>query len=360
MIEYIRLKNLAIGDKLARTLYDNKGIPLIKEGTNLTEKMVSIIKSKGFKGIYIERAGNTQRENNHLQEPIIDDYTTIKVIGLLSKILNNKNIYKNAWDNNFTECRKQLEDYIDEFYNAFNNLNISNKMILEMEDNRTNENWLEYHSFNTMQIAMGIAIRLKYPETVVKGIAIGALMHDIGKSKYPELINKKDLTESERKLLREHPRIIFDILTQLSGIYASSYCTYGCWQSHEVFDGSGYPMGISGQKVTQFGYIVGIASRFDNLVHITPFNDNPLNNNDAIEMIMGSNLYPIEIIKALTEVIASYPLGTKVKLSNGEEGLILKNNLDFTLRPYVMIGFNTINLAKDEKYRNVTILRNID
>ena len=50
-------------------------------------------------------------------------------------------------------------------------------------DSRNNDNWVEYHSFNTMQLAMAIAMRMGYPETEVKGIAAAGLMHDIGKGK---------------------------------------------------------------------------------------------------------------------------------------------------------------------------------
>lgn len=359
MIEYIRIKNLAVGDKLATTIYDAKGIPLLKSGCILTEKTISFIQGKGFKGIYIDKAGLERRENTHIQEPIIDDLTTIKILNILTNILNNKKIFDNAWDNNFTIARKQLEDYVDEIYKKYIELDNKNKLLFEMEDGRTNENWLEYHSFNTMQISMAIAIRLKYPEQVVKGIGLGGLMHDIGKAKFPELINKRDLSEEEKKKLRTHPRVIFDILTQLSGTYAASYCTYACWQSHELFNGTGYPMHIGGNKITSFGYIVGIASRFDNLVHITPFNDNPMTNNDALEMIMGSNLYPVEIIRALVDVISAYPVGTKIKLSNGEEALVIENNFKLPLRPVIMIGFTTINLADNENYRNVTVMRSI-
>lgn len=71
---------------------------------------------------------------------------------------------------------------------------------------------------------------------------------------------------------------------------------------------------------------------------------------------MGSNLYPVEIIRALVDVISAYPIGTKIKLSNGEEALVIENNFKLPLRPVITIGLDTINLASDENYRNVTII----
>ena len=355
MLEYIRPASLKLGDKLGRTIYNTQGNVLIKAGISLTDNMIKTIQTQGYKGVYIDRVENSERESIRIQEPIIDDYTTIKVISIISRILKNKNIYTNAWDNSFTKDRQQLEEYINEFYKLFKEKNIKKQLIFEMEDSRNNDNWVEYHSFNTMQLAMAIAMRMGYPETEVKGIAAAGLMHDIGKGKYPELINKKDLTEAEKNLLRTHPRTIFEVLTGLSGIFASNACTYGCWQSHELYDGSGYPMGLSGSKITTYGYIVGAANRFDDLIHKTPFNDEPMNNDEALEYLMGSNLYQVEVIKALTEVVSVYPVGTKTRLSNGQEGLVESNNMSLPLRPNIVIGYKRFNLASDEEYRNVTV-----
>lgn len=360
MLEYIKLSSLRDGDVLGRAVYDAKGMVLATQGMSMTTRVIEALKAQGFKGVYIDRKSTEARDTVHIQEPIIDDYTTIKVVNIITHIIANKKIFSNAWDSNFTADRKLIEDYIDEFYTEFSKRNISNELIFEMEDGRTNANWLEFHSFNTMQIAMAIALRLNYPAAVVKEIGIGALMHDIGKAKFPELINKKHLTEAEKETMRTHPRVIFDVLTQLSGSYSSTHCTYACWQSHEVFDGSGYPMCIGGQKVTPFGYIVGIASRFDNLVHIMPFNEAPMSNNDALEMIMGSNKYPVDITKALTEVVAAFPIGVKVMLSNNETAIVLKNTVSYPLRPEILVGYHRINLARDDNYRNVTITRTIE
>ena len=87
--------------------------------------MIKTIQTQGYKGVYIDRVENAERESIRIQEPIIDDYTTIKVISIISRILKNKNIYTNAWDNSFTKDRQQLEEYINEFYKLFKEKNCS-------------------------------------------------------------------------------------------------------------------------------------------------------------------------------------------------------------------------------------------
>lgn len=359
MLEYIRTSSLKEGDILGRTLYDAKGMVLIKEGCRISNTIIRSIKAQGFKGVYISKSGTEQRDMVHIQEPIIDDLTVIKVLNILRSITKNTNIFDNAWDKQFVKDRKELERYIDEIYTTMKSKNAKNELIFEMEDGRTNDNWFEYHLLNTMMIAMGIAFRLGLDEAVTKGIGIAALMHDVGKMKYPKLLNKRDLSNVERDQLRSHPRVMFDVLSQLSGIWANSSCTYAIWQSHELFDGSGYPNGLSGQKVTLNGYIVGIASRFDNLVHNTPFDDSFLSNDEALELIMGGAKYPVNVVRALTEVVSAYPIGMRVRLSNQDEAVILTNNIGLPMRPNVMIGFHHVDLAKDPEYLSVTITETI-
>lgn len=98
---------------MATTIYDTKGTPLLKSGSVLSEKTISFLHSKGFKGIYIDKSVLSKNEKVYTREPIINDLTTIKILNILTNILNNKMIFDNAWDNNFTAARKQLEDYND-------------------------------------------------------------------------------------------------------------------------------------------------------------------------------------------------------------------------------------------------------
>ena len=129
MLEYIRPASLKLDDKLGRNIYNTQGNVLIKAGISLTDNMIKTIQTQGYKGVYIDRVENAERESIRIQEPIIDDYTTIKVISIISRILKNKNIYTNAWDNSFTKDRQQLEEYINEFYKLFKEKNIKKQLI---------------------------------------------------------------------------------------------------------------------------------------------------------------------------------------------------------------------------------------
>ena len=98
MLEYIRLSSLRDGDVLGKAVYDAKGMVLATRGMSMSARVIEALKAQGFKGVYIDRKSTEARDTVHIQEPIIDDYTTIKVVNILTHIINNKRIFSNAYN----------------------------------------------------------------------------------------------------------------------------------------------------------------------------------------------------------------------------------------------------------------------
>lgn len=91
----------------------------------------------------------------------------------------------------------------------------------------------------------------------------GALLHDIGKLKVPsEILSKPGVpTEEEWTILRQHPAEAATILEPFSPwlgrwVLAAS-------EHHERWDGTGYPLGLSGTDISLPGRITAVADAFD-------------------------------------------------------------------------------------------------
>ena len=102
----------------------------------------------------------------------------------------------------------------------------------------------------------------------VQDIAFHATaFYDLGKVGISDeiLLKPGKLDEDEREIMKTHARIGYDILkySQSSYLKAGAVISYS---HHEKYDGSGYPIGLSGETIPILGRIVSIAHVFDALI----------------------------------------------------------------------------------------------
>ena len=118
------------------------------------------------------------------------------------------------------------------------------------------------HSEQVMRYAVRMAeIRNLAPERI-ENLRYGALLHDIGKIGIRDdiLLKPGFLTEDERLMMEQHPRIGADILR---GIKALHNITNMIEYHHERVDGKGYPSGVDGSQLSEEIRILTIADSYD-------------------------------------------------------------------------------------------------
>jgi putative nucleotidyltransferase with HDIG domain len=126
------------------------------------------------------------------------------------------------------------------------------------------------HTARVSDGAVAIAARLGFSGADLDAIAVGALLHDIGKIGVPERILHKPgpLNDAEWSVVKEHPLISERIL---SGIGLSPIVIEIARSSHERMDGAGYPDGLAGEEIPLPARIVLVADAFDALTSDRPY-----------------------------------------------------------------------------------------
>lgn len=118
------------------------------------------------------------------------------------------------------------------------------------------------HSKRVSELCEAIAGKIKMSEDDVKQVKIAGLLHDIGKIGVNEkILNKKGrLTEDEWKEIRKHPEGGWRILNTVS-----EFSELACFvlEHHERWDGTGYPKGLKGKKISLQARIIAIADAYD-------------------------------------------------------------------------------------------------
>ena len=75
-------------------------------------------------------------------------------------------------------------------------------------------------------------------------------------------------------------------------------------------------------------------------------------------MAHNGSIFDPKLVKAFLRKVAPYPIGTVVKLSNGEKAIVIENNEECSTRPVVRLleGGNILSLTHDWNCRNITIV----
>jgi putative nucleotidyltransferase with HDIG domain len=112
-----------------------------------------------------------------------------------------------------------------------------------------------YHSVNTSLLAMSLGRDLGFTKNELHQIGVGALLHDIGKTKIPnELLNKPARLEpDEMELMKQHVLRGVEILSDLAGL--SEVHAKPALEHHERVDGTGYPFRRSKDQILHCGHL---------------------------------------------------------------------------------------------------------
>jgi putative nucleotidyltransferase with HDIG domain len=126
------------------------------------------------------------------------------------------------------------------------------------------------HSIRVGQLSLEIGRALALPDRDLQFLEVGGYLHDIGKIGVRDsvLLKAGQLDESERRLIEEHPRIGLRIVEHV-GLADEVLQVVG--QHHEKLDGSGYPYGLTGERLTLFPRIGAVADFYDALSTDRPY-----------------------------------------------------------------------------------------
>ncbi|MBX3680804.1 HD-GYP domain-containing protein [Cognatazoarcus halotolerans] len=139
------------------------------------------------------------------------------------------------------------------------------------------------HNYRVTLYALRLADEAGLPQSARTGLIAGAFLHDLGKIAIRDAILLKPghLSESETVEMRQHVRRGVELVKRSRWLaQAREVIEF----HHEKFDGSGYPRGVSGEKIPLAARIFAIADVFDALTSIRPYKS-AASLEDALEVI---------------------------------------------------------------------------
>lgn len=176
----------------------------------------------------------------------------------------------------------------------------------------------------TALISVKIGRRLGLLKRELSELFLAGLFHDIGIQELQNgiLSKKGEFSTSERQQIEKHPEYGKEILLNLGEPYL--YLSDTASQEHERIDGSGYPNALSGNEISLYARIIGLADSYEAMTHARPYRQRMLPlmaAKEIVEKMRGK--FDTRIVKAFLEEITMFPVGSFVRLNNREVGRVI-------------------------------------
>lgn len=313
--------------KVAHAVHGSRGDVLLKAGTKLTSGYIKNLVKLGVPFVYID-------------DGIMPD---ILVIDVVTRETRNAAVaqVKNILLRSKEAGRLVIEpEAVYSTVSGFTDQLMGNdNLMYSLVDLRTRDDYTFAHSVNVAVLALMTGVTLGFKREQLSALGVGALLHDLGKVMIPdEILNKPDrLTAEEYNIIKRHTAFGREMILS-SGRLQDDIPAIVAYQHHESYDGSGYPLGVSGGDFHLLAQITALADKFDALTanriyrHAYP-------PHEAYEMCAASGnfWFSDHIVRAFLHNIAAYSTGTRVELSNGMLAVVLDTPRGRSMFPRVRV-----------------------
>ncbi|PAU37961.1 HD family phosphohydrolase [Vibrio coralliilyticus] len=201
---------------------------------------------------------------------------------------------------------------------------------------RSKDEYLLEHSVNVATLLVTFGKHLELPKDTLKQLAIGGIIHDVGKIKVDDKVLHKPgkLTPEEFDHMKLHQVFAEEIIITVEGLGDISRDV--CLMHHEKLDGNGYPKGLKGDEIPLHGRMSCIVDIYDALTADRCYKKG-MSSAEAFKIILSLTPFHLDrdLVYKFINCIGVYPVGALVELNDGRVGIVWTSNADEPLKPEV-------------------------
>lgn len=312
-----QVKALKGGELLAESVLTEEKEVLISKGTVLKPEYLDLLSFLGVDTVCIEDPYAEFEQPHQFMKP----EKFFVYVNRVQKILEN-HIYNGKSD------LRNIDPLATDIINDM--MTVQEKIVIDFEERSGN---LYEHTIMVTFLAIAVAKKLKLSDEEIRTVAMGSLLHDLG-LRYITIpyinYDPEKSTATEACEFKKHTILAYAALED--ELWLNENAKKMILAHHERRDGSGFPLR---QKTREIECnILQVCDVFDCMV--SGMECKRTNVQSALEYIIEASdvLYDKKVVKAIEKIVARYPVGTKVKLNIGCNGIVITQTED-TCHPIV-------------------------
>lgn len=309
----ISVEDVEPGQVLGKTIFSSNGQVLLNENVQLTVYMINTLKRIGVTMLYVKDAGLEDVEI----EDVVSEETKRAVAKKMGEMFEAARSGKQF---NTRSVSTSVNSLLDEIVK-------NQDVLVQLTDIRSEDNAQYIHAMNVCILSVMVGINMDLAPSQLKDLAIGALLHDVGKVGIDPEAEKRDMK-------RHHTWRGFETLKREFNLMTAHIAL----QHHETPDGEGIPRALPGDQINLMAKIVGCCNIYDNLLYDLSDGKRMLPH-EACERLMALSGTKVdtEVLFQFLRIVSIYPTGTSVRLSTKETGVVVGQHRGLPGRPIVRI-----------------------
>lgn len=185
-----------------------------------------------------------------------------------------------------------------------------------------------------LAITFGKYLQLERDQLELVGLC--GMLHDVGKMHIPtHILNKATpLTQQEFDTIKEHTVLGHNYLASHADLQPE--VQQAAHNHHEHIDGQGYPRQVSQDELSLFDRMIAIVDSYDAMTSDRCYRlGMPASQAVSILYNEQHQHYDSQLVQLFIQMVGIYPVGSLVKMNNGQIAVVLSTNEDHKLEPVV-------------------------
>lgn len=231
------------------------------------------------------------------------------------------------------------------------------ELLAQIHTLKDKNTYMYSHPVDVALISYIIGKWINLDQSKLENLVCAGLLHDIGKSKLKDDILNKDkaLAADEIEKLKTHPVVGYKLISSANAF--NIQVLQGVLFHHERMDGSGYPLGLKGEKINIYSRIIAVADTYDTIISgkVCKKKDSPLK---ALEIIQENSMLQLDmaICKIFIDNLIKFFNGRAIRLNNEQIGSIVKINPAAIAKPMVCCENEYYDLSVEKELEIAELL----
>ena len=358
-MKLVTVDSLKEGDILARDVMQEDYTVLLTKGTEIKEEYIQKLQDLSIVTVYIEdkvahkensvveeKAIETEskveekEETKPKKEPVAKNPSRISMEEI--KILRDdverkiKDKVKDILEMHVYQHTEGLEQLAETAQNIITDILEENSVMEKVYDVKERSADIYEHSLSVCTTATLVALKLEMSKKDVYDISVSSLIHDLGLRYLVVRYEDQDihfLPAKEQEEYKKHTIYAYTAVKKED--WVSEEAKNMILNHHEHKDGSGYPLGTD--LMSRPCQVLGVCDEFDEL--ICGIGKARVRVHEAINCIRNYSgiWYDNDIVQTFLQMIAVYPVGSKVMTNTGEKAVVVRQNNHFPERPVLRV-----------------------